>query len=121
MGGFIDKLTKPGLDTTGVPSVGANENSGQSSSPGGVKFFNSPDERAMNFADVSRSAAQPSIANVNGTIAPDGSEKTSTSYDTPQVNLPRFLKPTYKEATTDQNGLPVANTPATTKLGKFMQ
>jgi hypothetical protein len=126
--GWLDKLVKPAIRQ------------------GDQMEYVDPEQVGVALARAAAETAQPSVADVQGNISepylsqgetmgpgpmatpqPDTPEmvqppdQTTTSYETPQSKQPSIVKPSFEKASTDANGMPAANTPGLTRLGKLFQ
>jgi hypothetical protein len=130
--GFLDRLTRPGLqlppDSPGIADLVGGDKYGNDE-----VFFDNPAQRAQAYAKIASSQVQPSMSDVQDTIpaAPTYQSDAGTGPQTQQsvlsdtipgstevkapVSLPKFIKPTPQEAEGDNLA-----SPRLTKLGKLM-
>lgn len=112
--------------------------------PDVIKFFKNPAARGKQFAADAAKAIQPSIADVSGELGtpqfsegqtmlpgpvqasvPDfqytpGQDNTSVSFQSPTVNLPKFVQPKFSDVSEGPMGTPKPINIGETKLGKLL-
>jgi hypothetical protein len=115
-----------------------------------LRFFKNPALRTQQFAQDAMRSVQPARSTVEGQIPPDvavgrdytapvpggigpeqdpnyqfapadSSQGMTVGTSQPQLSpLPKFMQPSFREATTDQSGLPRPINASETKLGKLL-
>lgn len=103
--GFLDRLTKSGV---------LNPETGQ------VEYFDSPGAAGIDMAQQIAANTQPETAQLDvSSLDPAQSGLTLV----PQTSnfVPRMVKPSFQEASTDATGMPATKTPGLTRLGKLFQ
>lgn len=129
MGGLVERLTKTGLDY----------------GPGQETYFDSAPAAGVSLARQAAASAQPATATIGDnlpepSVVPgremlsgpvEGSLPTADYVpgESPKVGmrqpgagiLPRLVKPSFSEASTDASGMPAKSAPGLTRLGKLFQ
>lgn len=97
---------------------------------GKVSYYDNPGQRAIAYAKQEQAGVQPTVAALPDAQIPsvndDGSQpvdQPARPFFVPQKSAPApvMATPTFQQASTDANGMPVAVTPGLTKVGKLVQ
>lgn len=110
MGGLLEKigsgLTKTGLDY----------------GPGQETYFDSAPAAGVSLARQAAASAQPATATIEGDLPEPAGPSPDVGMTQPRPSvLPRLIKPSFAQASTDASGMPAKSAPGLTRLGKLFQ